>query len=240
MTVVSSARDRVLLILPCFNEAAVIGQLLQEIKALDAPYDPLVIDDGSTDDTFAVASRYAPCVRLSNNLGIGGAVQTGIKYAHRNGYELCVQIDGDGQHPPDQIAGLLDVYRTDPANIIVGSRYLAAGAYRSTWVRRLGSRCIAMTIQMMFGGARVTDPTSGMRLMDKRAIAQFAATYPHDFPEPISLAWAIRRGLAIREIPVDMRAREHGLSSIRRLKILAYMLRVIFYVISARFQRNPV
>jgi glycosyltransferase involved in cell wall biosynthesis len=231
--------DRILLILPCFNEAAVIGQLLHEIKALNASYDTVVIDDGSTDETCTIASRFAPCVRLVNNLGIGGAVQTGIKYAQRNGYELCVQIDGDGQHPPDQIADLLAAYSANPANIIVGSRYLTPGTYRSTWVRRLGSRCIALTIKMMFGGTSVTDPTSGMRLMDKKAIALFATAYPHDYPEPISIAWAIRHRLTIREHPVEMRAREHGLSSIRRLRTLTYMLRVIFYVVCARFQRNP-
>jgi glycosyltransferase involved in cell wall biosynthesis len=231
-------RPRVLLILPCYNEAGSIRALLEEIASLGAGYDTVVIDDGSVDDTYAIASRLSPCVRLLANQGIGGAVQTGIRYALKNGYDFCVQIDGDGQHPPDQVARLLARYRQGGCRIVVGSRYLTQDTFRSTWARRLGSGVIGRAIGLLFGVPAVTDPTSGMRLMDRHAIAFFAARYPHDFPEPISLAWALRHGLGVAEVAVAMRAREHGTSSIAGLRTLAYMVRVLGYVTLARVQRR--
>ncbi|MEK7382601.1 MAG: glycosyltransferase family 2 protein [Elusimicrobiota bacterium] len=234
----SGAHGRVLLILPCWNEGAAIAKVLGEIKRLDAAYDTLVVDDGSVDDTFKTASALSPCVRLAHNLGIGGAVQTGIQYAHRHGYDFCIQIDGDGQHPPDQIAVLLAAHRAAPANILIGSRYLSRDSFQSTFARRLGSGLIAYAIRLLFGGAVVTDPTSGMRLMDRRAMAFFTQAYPHDYPEPISLAWALRHGLTLREHAVRMRGREQGSSSIKGLKVMAYMLRVVFYIACSRLQRK--
>jgi glycosyltransferase involved in cell wall biosynthesis len=227
---------RILLILPCHNEGKVIARLIEEIRALDRGYETLVVDDGSIDDTYAEASKRSPCVRLLQNLGIGGAVQTGIKYAYRHGYEFCMQIDGDGQHPPDQIASLVEAHARHPTNIVVGSRYLRHDSFRSTWARRFGSAIIARTLNRLFSGVRVTDPTSGMRLIDRRAMAFFSQYYPHDFPEPISLAWAARNHLTISEAPVKMRFRAHGMSSINGVKTLAYMLRVMCYVVLARFQ----
>lgn len=236
----SSSRAKVLLILPCYNEAGSIRALLEEIAALGARYDTVVIDDGSTDATYAIASRFSPCVRLLANQGIGGAVQTGIRYALKHGYDFCVQIDGDGQHPPDQVAKLLARYQQGGCSIVVGSRYLAEETFRSTWARRLGSGVIGRAIGLLFGVPVVTDPTSGMRLMDRRAITFFASRYPHDFPEPISLAWSLRHGLTVAEVAVAMRAREHGSSSIAGLRTLAYMVRVLGYVTLARVQRRRV
>jgi glycosyltransferase involved in cell wall biosynthesis len=229
-----SESPRVLLIIPCYNEAGSIAALLQEIAGLNAGYDTVVIDDGSQDNTYTIASEASPVVRLVRNLGIGGAVQTGIKYAAQHHYDFCVQIDGDGQHPPQEVAKLLAAYKETPREILIGSRYIAHDTFRSTWARRAGSQLIAATINKLFKQGCVTDPTSGMRLMDRRAITFFAGRYPHDFPEPISLAWALRVGMQMGEVPVQMRAREHGQSSIIGWKPVAYMFRVLCYLILAR------
>jgi glycosyltransferase involved in cell wall biosynthesis len=232
----SSGRARVLVIIPCFNEARMIGQLLDEIHKLGAGYDTLVVDDGSSDATYEIAVAKSECVRLICNLGIGGAVQTGIKYAHSHGYDFCVQVDGDGQHPPDQVQALLEAQAGTKANLMIGSRYRGGDTDRSTWARRQGSRIIARVLGMASHAAALTDPTSGLRLMDRKAIAFFAQRYPHDFPEPISIAWALRHGLKVAETPVRMRAREHGTTSIAGLKALSYMVRVVFYILLARFE----
>lgn len=230
---------RVLLIIPCYNEQKSIAALLKEITELCLDYKVLVIDDGSDDDTFYIAQALAPTVRLLRNLGIGGAVQTGIKYAKRHDFDFCVQIDGDGQHLPRQVLKLLEAYAKEPVEIIVGSRFLDNGTFQSSWPRRFGGQVIARALNYLFVDCRISDPTSGMRLMDRRAIRFFARHYPCDFPEPISLAWALRAGMTVRDVPVEMRARQHGRSSIAGLKPLAYMFRVMGYILLARLKRTP-
>ena len=229
--------QRILLVIPCFNEQRAIAPLLHEITAVGTTWDTLVVDDGSSDETFRVASAISPTVRLVTNLGIGGAVQTGIRYAARHDFDFCVQIDGDGQHPPAEVTKLLGAYALSPRSIIVGSRYLENDSFRSTWSRRLGKRAIARTLALLFPGTAISDPTSGMRLLDRDAIRLFAQRYPHDFPEPISLAWARRAGLSVGEVAVNMRAREHGTSSIAGVRPIAYMVRVLGYIVLARISR---
>jgi glycosyltransferase involved in cell wall biosynthesis len=228
---------RLLIIIPCYNEQESIARLLNEIFNCDQGYETLVIDDGSTDNTYRISQPLSPTIKLLRNLGIGGAVQTGIRYAKENNFDLCVQIDGDGQHCPSEVANLVKGYQKKPDSIIVGSRYLTNDTFQSTFSRRLGSRMISYALHTLFDSCNVTDPTSGMRLMDKKAIAFFADRYPHDFPEPISLAWALKAGLTIREIPVAMRRREFGISSIAGLKPIIYMFRVLGYIMLARFTR---
>jgi len=229
---------RVLLIVPCYNEQDAIEPLLKDIAACDPSYEVVVIDDGSRDSTYQIAQQLAPTVRLLRNLGIGGAVQAGIKYAEKNNFDFCVQIDGDGQHPPHEVKKLLQAYNDTPCSIIVGSRYINNDTFRSTWARRLGSQSIAWALNTLFPKCHISDPTSGMRLMDRHAIKFFARRYPHDFPEPISLAWALREDLSVCEVPVKMRARAHGQSSIVGLKPLAYVFRVLSYVFLARLMRT--
>ncbi len=229
-----SGLARVLLVIPCHNEEASVGKVLIEISRIGRGYHTLVIDDGSTDATYAVASAYTRVARLSQNLGIGGAVQTGIKYAARNNFDFCIQIDGDGQHDPREIETLLNAYRLQPNNIIIGSRFIRNSGFRSTMWRRVGSKIIARFLSYLFDGCRISDPTSGMRLLDRRAIEFFAQRYPMDFPEPISLAWAMRAGLTVGEAPVEMRARGTGESSIGGSKQITYMIRVLGYILLAR------
>lgn len=231
-------KPRILVIVPCHNEEESVGEVLRGILSCPQGYEAIVIDDESQDSTFQIARKWTRTVRLLRNLGIGGAVQTGIKYAYAHNYDFCVQIDGDGQHPPSEIAKLLDSYFKQPRSIVIGSRYLQNDSYRSTVARRFGAKAIAWSLNALFRGCSVTDPTSGMRLMDKEATAFFARNYPHDFPEPISLAWALRKGLSVGEVAVQMRAREYGSSSIGGLKPLAYMLRVLGYIVLARLMRS--
>ena len=228
---------RVLIIIPCYNEQGTIAALLQEISACQQGYETIVIDDGSQDATYKTARQFSPTVRLLKNLGIGGAVQTGIKYAHSKDFDFCVQIDGDGQHQPSEISKLLQAYQERPCSIIMGSRYLQNDTFRSTYARRLGGRVIAKTLNTLFPQCSVTDPTSGMRLLDHKVIEFFAKHYPHDFPEPISLAWALKKGFDVGEIQVKMRTRAHGNSSIIGMKPISYMFRVLGYIVLARFTR---
>jgi len=237
ITATGGTTPKILIIVPCFNEDHAIPELLRQIAAAGFQHS-LVVDDGSADRTYEVARKQSATVRLMINLGIGGAVQTGIKYAARNGYDLCAQIDGDGQHPPEEIRHLLDAYERSHCNIVIGSRYLRNDSFRSTFSRRIGTRMIAWTLRSLFSCQHITDPTSGMRLMDRKAIELFASRYPQDFPEPISLAWALRAGLTVDEVPVQMRPRQGGTSSLIGLKPLAYMVRVISYIALARISHT--
>lgn len=227
-----------LIIIPCYNEAASIGRVLEEIGLLCLPVSTLVIDDCSKDNTFQVASSKSACIRLVQNLGIGGAVQTGLKYACQMGFDLAIQLDGDGQHPPAEIPLLLRAYSETGAHLMVGSRFLEArGDFQTTWARRLGIGIISRVIKSLYGKV-ITDPTSGFRLMDRAAIALFADEYPQDYPEPVSIALALERGMTVFETPVAMRAREFGQSSIGDLDSILYMTRVIGNLLLNRLRRN--
>jgi glycosyltransferase involved in cell wall biosynthesis len=224
---------RLLVVVPAYNEAASLRRLLPEIARELPGASVLVVDDGSRDRTFEVARDFAPCARAVQNLGIGGAVQTGIRYADREGFELCVQVDGDGQHPPAAVRKLLDVHARTGADIVIGSRFLEGRGFQSSAARRLGIRVIALALRLLFGRA-IRDCTSGLRLLDRKAIALFARDYPRDFPEPISGAIALRQGLVIEEVPVEMRERAEGASSIAGVKPLLYMIRVLGYLVLTR------
>ena len=227
---------KLLAILPCFNEADNIVQLLDSFKEVDLPMDILVIDDGSTDDTFAKSSPKSLCIRHPINLGIGATVQTGIRYAHRQGYDFCVQIDGDGQHLPSEIPKLLEAQQSSGADVVIGSRYIKNLGYQSTPLRRLGGKIISYFTWLLFPGLRIKDPTSGFRLINSRAMRYLEQNYPTDYPEPISNVWMHRKGLRIIETPAVMKERQGGRSSIRKLKALIYMIRVILYISLARIQ----
>jgi glycosyltransferase involved in cell wall biosynthesis len=225
----------VLLAIPCFNEQETITTLMKEIKSYGQDFSTIIVDDGSHDATYQIASQFFPTIRHLRNLGIGGAVQTGIMYAEMNDFDCCIQLDGDGQHPPSEINKLLRSYNETQNSIIIGSRYLLRDTFQSTWTRRLGSYVISQVLNILFPRCNITDPTSGMRLMDRKAIKLFAQRYPHDFPEPISIAWALKEGLVVSEIAVKMRERKHGNSSIVGLKQISYMLRVLGYIVLSRF-----
>ncbi|MGZ4438887.1 MAG: glycosyltransferase family 2 protein, partial [Gaiellaceae bacterium] len=202
--------------------AAVVG----EIRAADPEFDIVVVDDGSTDRTAGIAEAEGVAViRLPFNLGIGGAVQTGYQYARDNGFDVAVQVDGDGQHDPREISGLLAPLLEDRADMVVGTRFAAGGGYRGTRLRRVGIRIFAGVVSILVR-ARVTDTTSGFRAVNRRTICLFAIDYPHDYPEVEATVLAVRHGLRVVEVPVQMRVRESGSSSITALRSVYYMVKV--------------
>ena len=217
---------RALVIIPALNEERSLPQVLEALRR-DAPgWDVCVVDDGSSDRTAAVAARGGAVVlRLPQNLGIGGAVQTGYLWARDCGYQVAAQIDGDGQHDPQFLAMAVAPIESGQADLVIGSRYLGAGGFRSTVLRRAGIQYLSWFLRLRCG-ARVTDPTSGFRLAGRRAIELFALHYPSDYPEPEAIALATRSGLSLCEVPVVMHAREHGKSSIGMGATLYYLLKV--------------
>jgi glycosyltransferase involved in cell wall biosynthesis len=228
---------RILVVVPALNEEQALGPLISGLhslfteQTLDA--EVVVVDDGSVDATAEVAARCgARVLKLCNNLGIGGAVQSGLRLARREDFDCAVQIDGDGQHPPAELPKLIAAWRAAPApDLVVGTRYAAAArdGFQSTLLRRLGSRWLRLLLRLL--RLRVTDPTSGYRLYGRRALELFARSYPYDYPEPEALATARAAGLRIVEVPVRMRERQAGRSSISGLAAPYYMLKVTLAVL---------
>lgn len=217
---------RVAVIVPAFNEARNLPGLAEGLRAHAPSCDVCVVDDGSTDDTAAVAASLGWAVlRLPVNLGIGGAVQAGYLWARERGHDVAVQIDGDGQHDPAYLRALLAPIASGTADVVIGSRFLADGGFRSTLVRRAGIRYLSWFLRLRCG-ARVLDTTSGFRAAGRKAIELFARYYPSDYPEPEAIALAKRAGLRLVEVPVRMNERAHGHSSITALRTLYYLVKV--------------
>lgn len=217
---------RVAAIVPAYNEARNLPRLAEALRAHAPQLEVCLVDDGSTDETAQVAEGLGWTVlRLPMNLGIGGAVQAGYLWALERGHDVAIQIDGDGQHDPADVGALLAPIRAERADVVIGSRFLSDGGFRSTLVRRAGIRYLSWFLRLRCG-ARVTDPTSGFRAAGRDAIALFARYYPSDYPEPEAIALARRAGLRIVEAPVRMRERAHGRSSITVFRSLYYLVKV--------------
>jgi glycosyltransferase involved in cell wall biosynthesis len=232
-------RVRRLAIVPALNEEANVGGVIDELRAFDPGLEVVVVDDASADGTAAVAeARGAHVVRLPFNLGIGGAVQTGYRYAYEHGFDVAVQVDGDGQHDPAQLPLILGPLLDGEADVVVGSRFAGEGAYRSTAVRRIGIRIFARVVSAVVG-QRVTDTTSGFRAVNRRGIALFAADYPHDYPEVEATVMCVKHQLRLKEVPVTMRARGGGRSSITAARSLYYMAKVLLAIFVGLFRRSP-
>ena len=214
-----------MIIVPAYNEAGSLPFLLHALRSVCHGCDVVVIDDGSTDGTRQVAQGLARVVSLPCNLGIGGAVQTGLQIALHEGYQFAVQVDGDGQHPPQEVAKLLRASRESGCSLVVGSRFRHGGGYQSTAARRLGIRFFSFLLSRVCR-TRVTDPTSGFRVMDRRAIRLLAGRYSEDFPEVEAMVQVHRAGLRLLEVPVEMAERVAGRSSIGTVKSILYMLKV--------------
>jgi len=225
-------QKKILVVVPAYNESGNIQKIINEIKSLVLDCDVLVVDDGSSDSTFEEAcAATVQVISLALNLGIGGAVQTGLLYARLHEYDVVVQVDGDGQHDPDYIEKLIEPILCDEADLVIGSRFIGPFlGYRSSFFRRIGIGFFANLISFLTG-ASVTDPTSGFRAMNKEGIGIFSEYYPIDFPEPESIVVAKRNGLRVKEIPVEMRQRLLGKSSIRYCKTLYYMIKVTIAIL---------
>lgn len=222
--------SRLLIIIPCFNEETTLPQLLEKLKNTAVPegyeYVPVVVNDCSSDRTAAVAKQHnVRVLNLVNNLGIGGAVQTGIRYALEQGFDLAIQMDGDGQHPPGEIVKHLAAMSRYNADVVIGSRFLTREGFQTSFLRRIGIRYF-YGLNRILTGKNIHDSTSGFRLLGKKAIALAARHYPDDYPEPESLVFFSRAGLSIKEIPVVMSPRLGGKSSINSFASLYYFIKV--------------
>ncbi|QDH20778.1 glycosyltransferase family 2 protein [Saccharibacillus brassicae] len=227
---------KVLLIIPAFNESESIGPLLIALR--EQGLTALVVNDGSTDETAEVcAAAGADLITLPCNLGIGGAVQTGYKYAYAHGYDIAIQFDGDGQHRAEFVPALIEPLLSGRADLSIGSRYIEKEGFQSTLLRRAGIRYFSGLIRLI-SGQTVTDPTSGFRAVNRSIMAMFAAQYPTDYPEPESIVHVLRLGGRIVEVPVLMSERVGGRSSIRSLRSVYYMIKVSLAILIDALRRS--
>ena len=233
---------RNLVIVPAYNEVDAIASTVAAIHEAAPDFDVLVVDDGSIDATAErAATTDAAVLRMPFNLGIGGAMQSGYIYALERGYEVAVQVDGDGQHDPRHIHDLLARLRSDPElNMVTGSRFLdpAGDGYRSSATRRIGIRVFSWVVSLITR-QRVTDPTSGFRMTNRRGIELFAHDYPHDYPEVEAILLMHAHRLRSCEIPVLMRPRLTGESAISSSQSVYYMIKVLLAVFVGLFRRRP-
>jgi glycosyltransferase involved in cell wall biosynthesis len=227
-------------VVPAWNEEGAIGGVVDEIRAFDPAIEVVVVDDASTDRTADVAEEHgATVLRLLFNVGIGGAVQTGFRYARDAGYDTAVRLDGDGQHDAAELGKLLGPLRAVEADLVIGSRFVApGGTYRPPLARRLGIRVFASLVSLL-ARERVTDTTSGFVGLNRRGIELFASEYPHDYPEVEATLVALRSGLRLHQVQVDMRERQAGTSSITFVRSLYYIVKVTLALLVASLRRYP-
>ena len=234
------SEPKTLVIIPAFNEEGSVGKVVEEVHTHLPQVEVLVVNDGSTDLTSEIAqSKGAIVLDLPFNLGIGGAMQAGYKYAYEKGYEIAIQVDGDGQHDPREIPKLLHVLDEEKADVVIGSRFIGDSEYKSSVMRRLGSLILSKAISMVVG-QKLTDPTSGFRAANRRAIQLFSANYPQDYPEPEAMVLLHQCGLKMKEIPVRINQRYSGESSITKIRSIYYMVKVLLAIFVDCFKKRPV
>jgi hypothetical protein len=229
----------ILIIVPAYNEGKNIVRVIEDLRSISLAMDVLVINDGSADDTSAKAKATgkAVVVDLPKNLGIGGAVQTGFKYADRNGYRAAVQFDGDGQHLAEEIQKLLAPLEQGGVNMVIGSRFLMKHkGYRSTFIRRQGIRLFE-ALNSVLVRQRITDNTSGFRAYDRKVIEFLSLHYTVDYPEPEAVILLGRNGFKISEVPAEMQERQGGDSSIAGIIGLYYMVKVLLAILMAALRK---
>ena len=231
-----------LAVVPAYNEVATVARVIDSIREHAPQFDVLVVDDGSTDGTAELAARAgAQVLRHPFNLGIGGAVQSGFVFALENGYDYVVQVDADGQHPAREIHKLIEAMAGDRSlDMVCGSRFLTGeDGYPAPVSRRTGIHLFAFLLSRIIG-QRVSDPTSGFRLYNRRGIALFAGDYPHDYPEVEAVLMVHFHRLRMREVPVRMLGRGGGVSSIRSGKSVYYMIKVLLAIFIGLARARPV
>jgi glycosyltransferase involved in cell wall biosynthesis len=238
---VTRFRNEHLAVIPAYNESATVASVIAALHQNAPHFDVLVVNDGSTDDTAHRArAAGADVLQMPFNVGIGGAVQAGFVYAKENGYRYMVQVDGDGQHVPGEIARLQEEMATDPSvDVVCGSRFLRPGEYLAPISRRTGIHVFAFLLSRIVGQS-VTDPTSGFRLYNRRAIELFSRDYPHDYPEVEAVLMLHHHRLRMTEVPVRMYTRGGGVSSISSGKSAYYMIKVLLALFVGLLRRRPV
>ncbi len=230
---------KTLLIIPAYNEEKNIENTIKKILDLHNPdIDYIIINDGSTDNTLEILeNNHFNYLNLPANLGIGGAVQTGYKYALYNNYDIAIQFDGDGQHNIEYISQLIQQIEASN-DLVIGSRFLDnLTGFKSTKTRRVGIKLLSNLIKLCTG-KKITDPTSGFRACNKKIIELFSMNYPYDYPEPDTIVKVIKKGFNVKEIPVIMNEREQGKSSINMLKSVYYMIKVSLSIIISSFSNK--
>ena len=234
------SRKRLVAIVPAWNEEGAIGGVVDEIKRFDPTAEVVVVDDASSDETARVAEEHgATVLRLLFNVGIGGAVQTGFRYARDEGYAVAVRLDGDGQHDASELGKLVAPIHAGEADLVIGSRFVdPGGTYRPPFSRRMGIRVFAWLVSLL-GGQKVTDTTSGFVALDRPGIELFAVEYPHDYPEVEATLVALRSGLRLAQVQVEMRERQTGSSSITFVRSLYYIVKVMLALLVASLRRYP-
>jgi glycosyltransferase involved in cell wall biosynthesis len=229
---------RVLAIVPAHNEEAAVGEVVRELTAR-GDLDVLVVDDGSTDGTRREArTAGARVLSLPFNLGIGGAVQSGYLFARRHGYDVAIQVDGDGQHLPSEIDRLLPPLAAGEADLVLGSRYVEETAYRSTFPRRMGMILFSWVVSRVTR-RRFLDTTSGFRAASRSVIDYLAEHYPQDYPEVEALVLLSRSGFRIVEVPCRFRERTGGSSSITPVRSIYYVVKVLLAIGIGLARRLP-
>ena len=224
-----------LIIIPAYNEYENLARTINDVKAHAPDYDYVIIDGCSTDGTAQLCREQGfSMIHLPVNLGIGGAVQTGYLYARERNYDIAVQIDGDGQHNTRYLKDMEKIMVSCGADMVIGSRFIKREGFQSSNLRQMGIRYFSWLIRVLTG-ARITDPTSGMRMVNRELIRLFASEYPKDYPEPESVAWILKKHKQVAELPVMMNAREKGVSSISPVNSVYYMINVTLAVILACF-----
>ena len=226
-----------LVIIPAYNEQGGIEKTVKDVLEHAPDFDYVIINDCSTDQTLEVCKKNGfHVVNLPVNLGIGGGVQTGYVYAFRNGYDMAVQFDGDGQHNAKYLESMAEKLLEERLDMVIGSRYIKKEGFQSSGLRRAGIRYFTWLIKLITG-KKITDPTSGMRLAGRSIIEMYAKNYPKDYPEPESVAAVLKAGKKVGEIPVRMNAREEGVSSISPKKSVYYMIKVSLAILIAAVRR---
>ncbi|GAB4140142.1 MAG: glycosyltransferase family 2 protein [Bacteroidia bacterium] len=231
---------RIAVVIPAYNESASISKVIAEIQLLNSnaahQYTPVVVNDCSTDETGSIIEKLT-CVALNLpvNLGIGGAVQTGFKYAFENNFDYAVQVDGDGQHPAEDIPRLLEYALQNNLDVTIGSRFITGDGFQSSAFRRAGIKWFTI-LNRMLTGVTVYDSTSGFRLLNKKALEVVAEYYPDEYPEPEAIILYAAKHLSIGEVQVKMRERQGGTSSINSFKAIYYMWKVTLGVIFSKIR----
>ncbi|RMG04629.1 MAG: glycosyltransferase family 2 protein [Nitrospirae bacterium] len=222
--------ERCLIIIPAHNEEDALSRVLKDLEENVPRYQKVVVNDGSTDNTSAVArANGVVVIDLPYNLGIGGAVQTGYRYAFINNYDIAVQFDADGQHIAKEIPLLVNPVLHGEADLVVGSRFLKESGYTSSVMRQVGIKILAGVISLITR-SKITDPTSGFRAANRKVIEFFNRVYPDDYPEPESLVLLHKAGFKVREVPVRMRKRQAGDSTITPMRAIYYMIKVLLSI----------
>ena len=229
-----------LIIIPAYNESENIENTVKDIQKKAPDFDYVIINDCSGDNTRQICEANGfNIVNLPVNLGIGGAVQTGYKYACRYGYDIAVQVDGDGQHDPAFLNEMAETLIKEDADMLIGSRFLEKEGFQSSKIRRVGISYFTWLIKLLTG-KKITDPTSGLRMINRKLIEIFAESYPRDYPEPESVVHVIKLKKKVVEIPVVMRERQGGSSSIRFFSSIYYMIKVTIEILTEKIRRHDI